>query len=578
MKHSEAKTVILTPRLLCLALGFAISPPSNALTASQVAPPKPIITRVNAPLVSNTLPNNIQTALTASHLSPDSVSILVQPLSKTPNLPKALVSYHAEIPRTPASTQKLIPTLIALDSLGKDFRWQTELWINGAVIGDTLHGDVIVKGGGNPKLEDDQLAALLATLKSHGIRHIDGNVIVDNSIFRHVSFNINAFDGKGSRPYNAMPNGLLLNYGTLTVDFTPVLANDPVTKNSLLMQVPTAVKNGVNAKPEPTQAIVVLPHIVNNEEKITPPTHSFKQFNVKITPALAGYKAPKQATADPKPCRGMTEEKLVRVGKDELTLLTTPSINCGENQAYWLTYPDADAMITKAVKGHIQEQFVDFKGQVVLKQADTMPIASGNSRAHQFWQQLALPRLLAVQQSAPLSEQIHDINHYSNNVMTEQVALSLPVYADGKAYSSYPATFDYMQRWWQQHLPNHKPPVMTRASGLCRDCEVTPDSLMAVLTYAYCRPDFATYQTSMGLGGVSGTIKGLKLRQPENPAIGRAWIKTGTLDNVASMAGYVQGQSGKWYAVVGMINSPGIMYNWQAKAILDEMLAWTASQ
>lgn len=563
--------------VLCLAMTTQL----NALNAIQPLPSstttaKPIITQIKTPFTKDTLPDNIQTALTASHLPPDSVSIIVQPLSKTPTQPKPFIQYHADTPRTPASTQKLIPTLIALDSLGKDFRWQTQLWINGAVIGDTLHGDVIVKGGGNPKLEDDQLGALLANLKSHGISHIDGNVIVDNSIFRQVSFNINAFDGKGSRPYNAMPNGLLLNYGTLTVDLTPQLAHDNVTKNSLLTQVPTAVRHAIDFQPEPTQAIVVPPKTINTEENIVPPAHTFQQFNVKITPNLADYTAPKQATADPKPCRGMTEEKLVQVGKDELKLLTTPSINCGENQAYWLTYPDADSLIVKAVKGHIREQFADFGGEVLLKNSDNLPTAS--QQKNRFWQNIILPRLIAVHQSAPLSEQIHDINHFSNNVMIEQVALSLPVYADNQPYSSYPKTFDYMQRWWQTHLPNHKPPVMTRASGLCRDCEVTPDSLMAVLTYAYGRPDFATYQTSMGLGGVSGTIKGLKLRQPENPAIGRSWIKTGTLENVASMAGYVQGQSGKWYAVVGMINSPNIMYNWQAKAVLDEMLAWTASQ
>ena len=44
------------------------------------------------------------------------------------------------------------------------------------------------------------------------------------------------------------------------------------------------------------------------------------------------------------------------------------------------------------------------------------------------------------------------------------------------------------------------------------------------------------------------------------------------------MAGYIQGQSGRWYAVVGMINAPGVVHNPKAKAVLDEMLAWTAVQ
>jgi D-alanyl-D-alanine carboxypeptidase/D-alanyl-D-alanine-endopeptidase (penicillin-binding protein 4) len=44
------------------------------------------------------------------------------------------------------------------------------------------------------------------------------------------------------------------------------------------------------------------------------------------------------------------------------------------------------------------------------------------------------------------------------------------------------------------------------------------------------------------------------------------------------MAGYVQGQSGKWYAVVGLINADNAKNNDKAKAVLDEMLAWTATK
>ena len=100
--------------------------------------------------------------------------------------------------------------------------------------------------------------------------------------------------------------------------------------------------------------------------------------------------------------------------------------------------------------------------------------------------------------------------------------------------------------------------------------------MLALLTLAYQSPNFAVFRESMGVAGESGTIKALKWRQPNNPAIGHAWIKTGTLDNVTAMAGYVQGQSGKWYAVVGLINADNAKNNDKAKAVLDEMLAWTA--
>lgn len=102
--------------------------------------------------------------------------------------------------------------------------------------------------------------------------------------------------------------------------------------------------------------------------------------------------------------------------------------------------------------------------------------------------------------------------------------------------------------------------------------------MMALLDYAYHGKNFEVFKNSMGIAGVSGTMKALKKRNPDSPAIGNAWIKTGTLNDVSSMVGYVKGQSGEWYAVVGMVNTPNAGHDYRVKAILDEMLAWTAVQ
>ena len=620
-----------------LAVGATAGPLTQA-TANQANIPQitsqstassPVAAVVNAP--ANTaiaqLPERIREALIAANLPADSVSIVVQPLGKSASQPtnaamaKPLIDYQGNIPRTPASTQKLIPTFIALDSLGKDFRWRTELWLDGLVVNGTLYGDVIIKGSGDPKLEDDQIAALIGNLRYHGIRQLAGNVIVDNSVFRDVSFDINAFDGKGLRPYNAMPNGMLVNFGTLHVALVPNTQVQQTLTPSLIMAVPAAVKakleqqatdkheaallaainqstallsannsaanTNANANAN-VSASAALPNTANSEVEAASEVNNtqttnlainqpFNQYVVKLTPQLGDFNAPTTITATHDSCRGVTEEKLVRVTRDALNFLRVPSANCGTNQQYWLTYPDGDSLALKTVTAHIREQFPDFAGQVILKNtsqvqpSDSVPLA-------QLGQQLMPPRLLAVHQSAPLGEQITDINHHSNNVMTEQVALSLPVYAAKQAYSTYPATFGFMQQWWQQHIPNHTAPTMTRASGLCRDCRVTPDGLMALLATAYHSPNFDVYRTSLPIAGISGTMKHLKDRDPTNAAIGRGWIKTGTLDNVASMAGYIHAKSGQWYAVVAMVNAPNTMYNVHAKTVLDNTLAWTAEQ
>jgi len=78
------------------------------------------------------------------------------------------------------------------------------------------------------------------------------------------------------------------------------------------------------------------------------------------------------------------------------------------------------------------------------------------------------------------------------------------------------------------------------------------------------------------VAGVSGTIVAHSDRLPDSKAIGRAWIKTGTLNNVTSMAGYVKGLSGQDYVIVGLINSEQALNAYNARTVLDVALDWTA--
>ncbi len=181
--------------------------------------------------------------------------------------------------------------------------------------------------------------------------------------------------------------------------------------------------------------------------------------------------------------------------------------------------------------------------------------------------------------SKPLSEQIYLINQYSNNVMTEQVALSLPL-SMGVAgvhdpASDYPSVLNFISKWWQTHLSS-QPPMMSRASGLCRDCAITPAAMAELLAFAYQQPNFEVFKASLPIAGQSGTMMSLSERDPEHPAIGRAHIKTGTLNNVKSLAGYVMDTQGRWYVFVGMINAPGVGYSDHATAVMDEALSYVA--
>ena len=83
----------------------------------------------------------------------------------------------------PASNQKLPVTFAALSLLGSGFRFHTEVTGTGTLVGDVWHGDLWLRGFGDPTLETEDLADLAADVAAWGIKRVDGAVVADESWF-----------------------------------------------------------------------------------------------------------------------------------------------------------------------------------------------------------------------------------------------------------------------------------------------------------------------------------------------------------------------------------------------------------
>ncbi len=90
---------------------------------------------------------------------------------------------NATLSLVPASNQKLPVAYAALALLGPGYRFHTEVVGSGALVGDVWHGDLWLRGFGDPTLEPADLDALAAEVASWGIRRVDGAVIADESWF-----------------------------------------------------------------------------------------------------------------------------------------------------------------------------------------------------------------------------------------------------------------------------------------------------------------------------------------------------------------------------------------------------------
>ena len=155
--------------------------------------------------------------------------------------------------------------------------------------------------------------------------------------------------------------------------------------------------------------------------------------------------------------------------------------------------------------------------------------------------------------------------------MAQQLFLTL---SSSQGRANFEASRKTVLNWWQQNLPTQKPPVLDNGSGLSREERSNAQALSALLYLAAQSSYGSALTQSLAIAGVDGTVARLKDRQPQSPAIGRARLKSGSLRDVASLAGYVEGLSGQRYIFVVIVNHPNAN---AARPALDKLLDWTVA-
>ena len=181
--------------------------------------------------------------------------------------------------------------------------------------------------------------------------------------------------------------------------------------------------------------------------------------------------------------------------------------------------------------------------------------------------------------SAPLPEIIRDINKFSNNVMAQQLFLTLgrvlpattadasvadPALVNG----SFTASRAVVQRWWKERISADDMPVLDNGSGLSRQERISAQALGKLLQTAYRSPVMPELMSSLPITGVDGTLRRVKSR-----ALGSAHLKTGSLSNVVAMAGYVHAPNGKRSVLVVLVNHPNAN---AARPAIEALVEWAA--
>ena len=163
------------------------------------------------------LPLSVRKALQQADIPLSGIGVVVREVNaRTP-----LLSVNASRAMNPASTMKLLTTYAGLEMLGPSYTWKTEAYLNGKLEEGVLHGDLYLKGYGDPELTLGKFWLWLREMRSRGLREIRGNLILDHSAFEAVTHDSAAFDNEPIRPYNMGPDALLLNFNAVRLRFIP---------------------------------------------------------------------------------------------------------------------------------------------------------------------------------------------------------------------------------------------------------------------------------------------------------------------------------------------------------------------
>lgn len=181
--------------------------------------------------------------------------------------------------------------------------------------------------------------------------------------------------------------------------------------------------------------------------------------------------------------------------------------------------------------------------------------------------------LLHEHDSMSLAEIIRLVNKYSNNVMARHLMLTLGVEKHGP-----PATVESgrkaIRSWLQSRGIEMPGLVIDNGSGLSRAERVTARGLGEMLDMAWHSPFMPEFAASLPLSATDGTLR----NRFNSPGMqGRIRLKTGHLDNVSALAGFVNAASGKTYVVVIIVNSPGAQGG-SGEAVHAELIRWVFGQ
>jgi D-alanyl-D-alanine carboxypeptidase/D-alanyl-D-alanine-endopeptidase (penicillin-binding protein 4) len=392
------------------------------------------------------LPKPVADALRAASVPQAATAIVVQEAGA----PRPSLSINAGASMNPASVMKLFTTYAALDLLGPAYTWKTEAYAAGPLRDGVLEGDLVLKGYGDPRLDYERFWMLLRALRGKGLREIRGDVVLDREYFAPANGDPGDFDGEALRPYNVLPDALLVHYKSIRFLFLPDFERGTVR---------------VHTEPRP------------------PGMEVSSTLRLSAGSCLEGraFRTLLNPTFDPGPP--------ARVSFDGRY-----PIACGEKDLnVALLAPD------QHVAGVLGELWRELGGTW-----------RGGVRAGRIPEGATL---LHEHPSAPLAEIVRDVNKYSNNVMARQVFLTLATAAHEPPAQLHQSR-EVLRHWLNLKGIDAPELSIENGSGLSRTDRASAATLATLLQSAWQSPVMPEFVSSLPLAALDGTMRKRLIGEP----------------------------------------------------------------
>ena len=394
----------------------------------------------------------------------------------------------------PASVLKLLTGATALETLGEEYTFKTELYTDGEIQGVVLHGNLYLRGQGDPTLTKRDLQTFASELKTRGVQIINGNVYGDDSWYDNVrlSQDLNWSD-------ELVHTGAQVSALTLS-------PNNDYDAGTVIVEVTPANKAGQAGKVTMVPANDYMT-IVNNTRT-----------------AAKGEK--KSVTVE----RQHGSNKLVVSGKIPVGAKKTRS---------WVSVWEPTNYTASLFKQTIEEQGITFSATPIVARGT---ISKGAN-------------LLTSKQSMPLGELFVPFMKLSNNGHGEVLVKEMGRVVGG--HGSWSKGLAVMEATLADMGVDITTLLLRDGSGMSHKNLVTANEVTHLLYAVQSKSWYPVFLNSLPVAGneerfVGGTLRN---RMKGTEAAGNVRAKTGSLNGVTALSGYVETKSGETLIFSIMVNN-----------------------